>query len=304
MYKLNILLSVLLLLLGGCGGDTPVPEGDDIVIGSVRLKKIADLNRKLKETSGMIMVDGRLYTHNDSGNQPYLYEINSTNGEIIRNIHVDGAVNRDWEDLAQDDTYVYIADTGNNLGNRRDIKIYKIAKSDLLNLDSVPSESIGITYGDQNNFNYPKYTTPFDAEALIAFDGSLYLFSKNWDDYTTSIYKIPSTVGDYEVYPVFKKRLNIMVTAADFNPEAHSIVLIGYSNPYKSIFFKMMIFMLSDYLEDDFFSGTVNAVEIENNIEAKQIEGVSFFEDGNGSALLISAEGRPAILYRATISTY
>jgi hypothetical protein len=300
MYKLNILILAALLLLGGCGGDTPTPGGEDVPNGSVRLKKITDLDNKLKETSGMILVDGKLYTHNDSGNLPYLYEINATNGKIIRSIHIDGAANRDWEDLAQDNAYVYIADTGNNLGNRKDLNIYKVAKSDLLNSNNAPSESIRISYADQDRFSYPNYTTPFDAEALIAFDGSLYLFSKNWDDYTTNVYKLPNTPGNYQIRPLFKQKLDVMVTAADFDPVARTIILIGYSNPHKNIFFKMMIFMLSNYLEDDFFSGTVNAVEIENNIEAKQIEGVSFFEDGSRSAFLISAEGDPAVLYEVS----
>lgn len=29
----------------------------------------------------------------------------------------------DWEDIAQDNEYIYIAETGNNLGMRTDLKI-------------------------------------------------------------------------------------------------------------------------------------------------------------------------------------
>ena len=36
--------------------------------------------------------------------------------------------NVDWEDITQDETHIYIADFGNNNGNRTDLKIYKILK--------------------------------------------------------------------------------------------------------------------------------------------------------------------------------
>ncbi len=300
MYKLNILMLTLLLFFGGCGGDTPSPGEEQGSARTVRLNKIAELGRKLDETSGMIMVDGKLYTHNDSGNRPYLYEIDPANGKIIRSIHIEGAVNRDWEDLAQDDTYIYIADTGNNLGKRRDLNIYRVSKNDLLNSDDIPSESIKIAYEDQSSFNYSRYTTPFDAEALIAFDGSLYLFSKNWNDYTTSIYKIPTIPGNYKIRPLFKKKLNIMVTAADFDPETHSIALIGYANIYKDLPSASMVFILSDYNENDFFSGISLALKIENSMEVGQIEAVAFGNGGKND-LFISAEGNPAVLYKMSI---
>ena len=298
MYKLNILTLTILLLLGGCGSNTPAPNKGSTPDGSIKLKKIANLDNRLKETSGMIMIGGKLYTHNDSGNQPYLYEINAANGKILRAIHINGAINMDWEDLAQDGSYIYIADTGNNLGNRRDLTIYKVAKSDLLNSDNVSSESIEIAYAKQSRFGYPNHTTPFDAEALIAFDGSLYLFSKNWDDYTTDVYKISNRPGNYKLNPSFKHKLNVMVTAADFNPVTHSIVLIGYSNIHKGIYSPSMIFILSDYWENNFFSGSVAAIQIENSIEAGQIEAVAFERDGTNN-LFISAEGDPATLYEA-----
>ena len=51
-------------------------------------------------------------------------------GTILRTISIANASNIDWEDLAENDTHLFIADIGNNNGNRQDLKIYTILKSD------------------------------------------------------------------------------------------------------------------------------------------------------------------------------
>ena len=92
----------------------------------VSLEEVTTLDTEVWETSGLEKVNGKFYTHNDSGNSNLLYEINASTGEVIRTIIVNGAANVDWEDLASDATYLYIADIGNNLGAREDLRIYKI----------------------------------------------------------------------------------------------------------------------------------------------------------------------------------
>jgi len=83
-----------------------------------------NLIESISETSGLIYYDNKLITHNDSGNAAELYEINSVNGSITRTITISNATNIDWEDIAQDDTYIYIGDIGNNSGSRTDLKFY------------------------------------------------------------------------------------------------------------------------------------------------------------------------------------
>ncbi|WP_240743145.1 hypothetical protein, partial [Ilyomonas limi] len=89
-----------------------------------------NLNTKLNETSGLLWWNNQVWTHNDSGGEPALYAVDSSTGKIIRKVTVSNATNIDWEDLAQDDNYIYIGDFGNNAqGNRNDLKIYKVKKS-------------------------------------------------------------------------------------------------------------------------------------------------------------------------------
>jgi hypothetical protein len=82
----------------------------------------------VKKTSGLLFLDGKIITHNDSGDAANLYEIDSLSGAILRTISISNATNIDLEGLAENDTHLFIADIGNNNGNREDLKIDTILK--------------------------------------------------------------------------------------------------------------------------------------------------------------------------------
>src|SRR5690606_4107319 len=97
----------------------------------------------LNECSGMVRLDGDIYVgHNDSGDKPRLYLFRLTTGELVRTVEVRGAKHRDWEEMTEDSTYVYVADTGNNGGTRKDLGIYRISKSALRAGDEVTADQI------------------------------------------------------------------------------------------------------------------------------------------------------------------
>lgn len=273
----------------------------------VLLRAVSTLDNDVRETSGLESVNGKIYTHNDSGGSNLLYEINAVTGDVIRSITINGASNVDWEDLASDNTYLYIGDIGNNLGSRNNLKIYKILKSDLDTNNIVNAETINFSYADQIKFNYDPFTTPYDAEALIAYDGQLYVFTKNWADYTSSVYSIPTVPGSYEVVSVEEKTLDVMVTGADINEAGSSVALLGYTNPYdKDIEFKSMIVKLGGFSGNNFFSGSIAGHEIENSQIVGQVEAILF---NTSSEFYLSAEGvtvlslnYPAKLYETEIN--
>ena len=273
----------------------------------VSLTLISVLNDEVRETSGLANVNGKIYTHNDSGGLNLLYEINTATGEVIRSITVNGATNVDWEDLAYDNTHLYIADIGNNLGDRTDLKIYAILKSDLDTNNMVNAETIAFSYADQTKFIYDPFTTPYDAEALIAYNGQLYAFTKNWADYTSKVYSIPTVPGNYEVISVGEKALEVMVTGAASDGAGSSVALVGYTNPYdKDTQFKSMIVKLSGFAGNNFFSGSISEHEIENSQVVGQVEAIIF---NTSSEFYLSAEGvtvhsveYPAKLYKTEIS--
>ncbi len=272
----------------------------------VSLTLVSVLSDDVRETSGLAKVNGKIYTHNDSGGSNLLYEINAATGDVIRSITINGASNVDWEDLACDDTHLYIADIGNNLGSRTDLKIYKILKSDLDTNNMVNAETIAFSYADQTKFTYDNFTTPYDAEALIAYNGQLYIFTKNWADYTSKVYSIPTVPGNYEVTSVGEKVLDVMVTGADSDGAGSSVALVGYTNPYdKDTQFKSMIVKLSAFAGNNFFSGSIAEHEIENSQVVGQVEAILF---NTSSEFYLTAEGvtvisveYPPKLYRTEI---
>lgn len=86
----------------------------------------------LNEVSGMAasrLDPGRFWVLNDSGNKPALYAI-SGKGELLGTLEIEGAKNRDWEDLASfslgGKNYLLIGDMGDNAGRRRDCRLYLV----------------------------------------------------------------------------------------------------------------------------------------------------------------------------------
>lgn len=192
---------------------------------------ITDLDASLKETSGLIQLQGRIITHNDSGDKAALYELNASTGKIARTVIVKNAVNVDWEAIAQNDTHIFVGDIGNNAGRRKDLVVYKISISDYVTAsnDSVTAEQIFISYEDQTVFNTANYETNFDAEALVFKGNELYLFSKNWGNNQCRVYKVPTIAGTYKLPVVTSFNAKGLITGATYNEDIEQIVLTGYS---------------------------------------------------------------------------
>ena len=85
------------------------------------LTRLTSLDSTVFESSGLVYLNHRLITHNDSGDEPALYEIDTINGEVLRKVILRGALNRDWEDICADSKYIYVGDFGNNYGSRKDL---------------------------------------------------------------------------------------------------------------------------------------------------------------------------------------
>lgn len=201
------------------------------------------LSPTLDEISGMILWGDKLYGHLDSGNGAVLFEIDSTSGAITKTITVGGATNVDWEDITQDDTYIYIGDFGNNAsGSRTDLKFYRIPKQAITDIigptGTIPSnqvEIINFTYQDQTNFAAtPANKTAFDCEAVIIDNGKLHLFTKNWvTDYTVH-YTLPATpTGTGKRYIAQRvdslKTNGVLITSATKTNDK-VVVFIGYDD--------------------------------------------------------------------------
>lgn len=213
---------------------------------------LAALQDSLRETSGLTYLNQRLITHNDSGRKPALYEIDSVSGEIIRTVVISNATNVDWEDICQDGTYLYLGDFGND-GSRTDLKIYRLLISSYLTTDNdtVTADTLQFNYADQTSFMPAQFTTNFDAEALISYNDSLYIFTKNWGNNWTNIYALPKTPGTYQINRVDSINAQGLVTGATYNTLTKTVLLVGYT------FNSPFIIEISDFTFNEFSGGTI-----------------------------------------------
>lgn len=92
---------------------------------------------ELSEASGIAWSQknpGMVWINNDSGNPTILFLVEAQSGEIAARYVIGGTSNLDWEDIevskgpVDGESYIYIADTGDNDEKRSDYSIYRIAE--------------------------------------------------------------------------------------------------------------------------------------------------------------------------------
>lgn len=232
-----------------------------------------ELPAVVEETSGLARIGEDLLTHNDSGDKAALYQI-STSGDLVSTIGIQGAIHRDWEDMAQDDKHYYIADTGNNKGKRKDLTVY------ILSHDFVLQDSIKIAYSKQRSFKKKK-KTKYDAECLISYGDSLLIFSKNRKSRSTQLYAFPKKAGTYSLTSLKKFKVNTLITGGDYDADAKLLVLTGYLPDRSQYLIKAQPFALNVLDE-------VILEKYKLPLEKAQVEAVSIIDS---SQVWISSEG-------------
>ncbi|WP_346881806.1 T9SS type A sorting domain-containing protein [uncultured Algibacter sp.] len=238
------------------------------------------LPSSLKESSGVIVFNNKLITHNDSGGENKLYEIDMMTEQITRIITISNAVNVDWEDITQDDTSIYVGDIGNNNGNRTDLKIYKINKTDYINRTNVTAETIAFEYADQTNTISNPNNTIWDAEALVSIDANnLILFTKNWVDGVTKAYTIPKTSNLLDPYSVNPQLTTLnsggLITGGTYNNATGKLYLVGYNNVLQPF-----VWASEDFNTDTIFSGT-NTQTVLSSLAQEQVEAIAFVDENS-----------------------
>lgn len=241
-----------------------------------QLTLVSNLSKLLKEVSGneMVFNSDLIWMHNDSGNKPELFGV-TQQGEIEKIVKVN-AKNHDWEDITSDEKgNLYIGDFGNNNQKRKNLRILKIANKDLFNSNAVEVEKI--------KFKYPKLKNKvsLDVEAFFYYQDYFYLFTKSRKKKKsgrTLLFKIPNKVGKHvaELISEFKfcNSVDCRITGADISSGGKKVALVNHKS----------VFILTDFLKDDFFSGTVKEYELDH---ISQKEGVCFKDN---TSLFISDE--------------
>lgn len=193
------------------------------------LRVVGTLPEEVFETSGLIYFNQSLITHNDSGNAPFLYELDTLTLSVKRIVRITNLVNTDWEAMTQDADYIYIGDFGNNLGMRTDLAIHRIAKTDYLSSDTVTATSIAFSYGDQIDFSN-NGNSDWDAEAFFVLDNQLVVLTKQWQSQGSVAYSLPKIPGTYVANRIGAVSDIGLVTDATYDTATNTLVVLGYSN--------------------------------------------------------------------------
>lgn len=234
--------------------------------------KINTLDGSIRETSGLSLMNGKLYTFNDSGNTPELFELDKKTGTIMNTITVNGK-NKDWEALANDGTHFYIGDFGNNAGTRRDLEIYKVpAGNGNLKKDSVTL--ISFEYPEQNEFRNTYLKTDFDAEAMIWLNGKLHLFTKEWGAKSTTHYLIdPEAAEKQQAEKAETFPIGFMVTDAAYTDG--KLYLVGYTKKTE-----VFLCIFNETEPGMFFKESPARYYLGSALSIGQIEGIAADESG------------------------
>ena len=192
------------------------------IIFSQNVVQDISLSKLIDETSGLEIIDNQFITHNDSGGDPKLYYLDKK-GKIVFERILNGAKNNDWEDITKDEEYLYVANMGNNLDNRKNLSIFKVP----IDTSNDQVEVIEFNYPEQVKFITLEKSSQYDAEGLITIDENLIIFTKNKLKKITEIYTLPKTAGKYEAKKIGSLNTQSIITGADYDSKTKLLALTG-----------------------------------------------------------------------------
>ena len=244
------------------------------------------LEQKINESSGLLVFDDYLWTHNDDHDMNlYGYAIDSilqvTSDTLKFSKTIPLVSTIDWEAITQDEDYIYLGDFGNNYrGNRTDLQIKKISKIGIYD-QSFTAETIEFVYENQFDFSKQKPEhTNFDCEAMVTIDSTLYLFTKQWLNNETTVYKLNKNPGKQTAKANESFKIKGLVTDATYLKEYNLLVICGYTK-----LLKPFIYLFYDFERDHFFSGNKRRIKLK--LPFHQIEGIT---STNGLQYFLSNE--------------
>ena len=183
-------------------------------------------NPLIKESSGLCEDGkGNYLTHNDDTDS-CLYWIDQQ-GKDLGCVCIP-ASNTDWEEICRsDDGRFFIGDFGNNLNRRKDLQIL------ILDSSFTRSGTIQFSYEDQKQWPpMNPFRMDFDCEAMVFYNDSLWLFTKNKDRRSATVYVLPALPGYFTARKCGEVRVQGTITAASLRPDGKELALLVYRKIY------------------------------------------------------------------------
>ena len=234
---------------------------------------------RIIESSGLAashLHPGVYWTHNDSGDGPYVFAVDSATGKTLARVTMRGVAARDMEAISLGpDGDLYLGDIGDNLGGKwPEVWIYRFPEPKQLRDQTVDVTRFTVRYSDG----------PRDAESLMVHPktGRVYIASKNEDG--GHLYAGPAKLSTHGVN-VFRPVADVpWVTDGAFSPDGTRLVLRGY-------------FWSADYR---WVNGAPRKISDLSVPMQPQGEGVTFTTDGR--TLMYSSEGKNSQVWKAPLS--
>lgn len=191
-------------------------------------------NKLIREASGLAASKqnpGVLWVHNDAGGKARLFAISRT-GRHLGIYNINGAKNRDWEDIAigpgpePGPDYIYIGDIGDNKAKYDSVRVYRIAEPVVHNNQKpVETELAGTA---KITLIYPD--GPRDAETLMVdpVTRDIYIVSKR--EFNCGLYRAawPQSVKEPVELKFVGRVGRAGVVGGDISPAGDMVIIRDY----------------------------------------------------------------------------
>jgi hypothetical protein len=220
---------------------TPLPLA---TVEPVQLATLED--RKVRESSGLVASrrsPGLLWTHNDSGDGPFVYAFDRA-GRSRGTFRVEGAQAVDWEDIAagpgpaQGQSYLYAGDIGDNGRERESVVVYRFPEPELPAGQAGGKEARATQAAEAIRLKYPDGAHNAEALAVHPATGDIYVVTKA--NAEAGVYKLAAPFDPKAVNTLAKVAtlrgpdfFGTLVTGADISPDGRRVALCDYAQGYE-----------------------------------------------------------------------
>lgn len=226
-------------------GEKTSAETTPLATAPVEPVQLATLEeRKVRESSGLVASrrsPGLLWTHNDSGDGPFVYAFDRA-GRSRGTFRVEGAQARDWEDMAAGpgpsagQSYLYVGDIGDNGREREFIVVYRFPEPELT--QAAGTNALPTQTAEAIRLKYPDGAHNAEALAVHPTTGDLYVLTKA--NAGADIYKLAAPFDPKIVNTLSKVGtlrgpdfFGTLVTGADISPDGRRVALCDYAQGYE-----------------------------------------------------------------------
>jgi len=227
VWRISVLTILVLFLLCACHR----PHGDDLFFPA---RSLGQVGKKLDEASGLvasIINPGKLWTLNDSGNDPEVFLINQQ-AKIETTYRLNKVENIDWEDIAigagpvENQNYLYVGDIGDNKAVRDCKLVYRFPEP-----VATGQESATITAFDTLILKLPDQRRDSETMIVDPLSKDLFIISKREDSVT--VYQAHFPFPHDTIVMENKGRIPYkLIVAGSISPDGSEVLLKNYGKIY------------------------------------------------------------------------